>query len=753
VKGTVLARLFLVCVWLVSCQSSLEGPPLDGAADASRDMAADQPATDGPLAETSSDLSAEPDSVQPDSVQPDSAVPKCVPPNVKNLSGSGCNLCLPKEVKPALDKIWTYWRPKLTASLKVKNSPTALYNAQGYTNNLLNAAAACKDITRLDQLAAYLLSAFGHISAKAGYKTWVDKNGVELNTLSVSQFLYMVSQAVEVFASLPAAQRTASMKALMAKAPVVLLDHHRRWIIGTPSFNTHGWGCDGGGPLIPQKALTVAVWIKTLQSKGTVLLNNGTSVELKLSGGKLVGRLVTNAPDAKTGKSYTVTEITGAKVNDGKWHHLALVFDGAAGTVKTYLDGALSAQAAVKGKHRPRTGQLFLGGYSWNTGSCCFLKATVDDARLYGRAMSAAEVSALSKCAATATCDKKGLVAHWPLDGSGKDAAGPNHLETVIGTFVTAGKLGGAVSFDGKTGEARTHLWYGVQTHRDNLRGKALGLLKDSPDDPDYCHAVVDTDMWIVAGLVRMLAARAKVPSLVSLPAGDEAALKAYLGEAVDLMQKRLVKTTLKDFSGKPAGGAVHDPGMFDQHSGHAYTGYHGKTFPTKADKKVHKGTGWDISHGRRLVHVYETLYRHKAITGKAFPDADTMKRLANQFAYASFNKDLAKPLFHNFVDGSNGWYRVGYHGPGFAYGPHDLSMAGPTGGYGFWTKYNPDIEKINLALWKLVTSTDPKLVAHREAHYGKYWKDYKRVGSFSVDMATSINLLYFLPVFAVSSK
>ncbi|MCO4764338.1 MAG: hypothetical protein KC502_22700 [Myxococcales bacterium] len=673
--------------------------------------------------------------------------PKCTPPLVPNLSGVGCSHCLPKEVKPALDKIWAHWRPKLTASIKVKHNPTVLYNAQGFTNNLLRAATACKDLARLDEIAAYLLAAFEHIGTKPGYKTWVDTKGVELNTLSVSQFLYMVSETIHVFATLPKAQRTASMQALMAKAPVVLLDHYRRWIIGIPRFNTHGWGCDGGAPLNPHEALSLTAWVRTTQSKGTVLLTSGTRAELKVSGGKLVARLITDSPNPTKGDKYTVYEITGGKVSDGAWHHLALTFDSAAGLLVAYVDGKQVAKTITKGKYWPNTGQAFVGGYTWSSGGCCFLKAAIDDARLYGRALAASEVSA---CAGAKTCSAKGLRAHWPLDGDGKDVAGQNHLEQVNGASFVAGKLGKAAAFDGVKGEGHTHNWYGPQTHLYHLRGKAIGMLKDSPNDPDYCHAVLDKDMWIFTGLVQMLAARSKEPSLVSLPAADEAALKAYLSMAVDLMQKRLQNTTVKDFAGKAVGGAVPEPGMYDQHVTHAYTGYSGTTFPTLANKKGAKGVGWDLSHARRLVHVYETLYRHKAITGKTFPTIDTMKRLANQFAYVSFNKNLSAPLFHNFIDGTNGWYRVGYHGPGFGYAPFDISMAGPTGGYGFWKKYNPDIQKINLAMWHLMTTKDPKLIAHRKAHYGTYYKDHKRVGSFNVDMTTSLDMLYFLPTFAL---
>jgi len=72
------------------------------------------------------------------------------------------------------------------------------------------------------------------------------------------------------------------------------------------------------------------------------------------------------------------------------------------------------------------------------------------------------------------------------------------------------------------------------------------------------------------------------------------------------------------------------------------------------------------------------------------------------------------------------------------------------TGGYGFWAAYNEDIDLINRALWKMVTSTDPKVVAHRAAHYNTFWNNHQRTGSLRTDLTSSIDLVYFLPPFAV---
>lgn len=727
----------LSLVLLVGCQEQVAAS-MDLAVDEGTTL--DLPGPDAPGDGTLADL------------LPDGPPPHCKPPRVKNLDDDGCSDCLPKEAQAALVTLWAYWRPKLTAQLKNvgKGIPQALYNAQGYTNNLLKAAAVCGDLKRLDELAGYILVAFDYLSSMGSYKTWTDSTGKQLNTLSVSQFLYLVSESIQIFTGLAKAKRTTNMKALMAKAPLVLNDHYQRWILDSPSFSTHGWGCDGGWPLLPRKALTLASWVRTTDTVGSVALNAGTVFELKLAAGKLVGRLVSDAPDASTNKPYTVYEVTSlGTINDGAWHHLALVFNAAAGKLSLHLDGQLVAQKATQGKLSATTGQMHVGGYVYAGGACCFLKGDLDDLRLYKRALGAAEVKLLSQCKTAKGCVSAGLAGHWPLDGTGKNTAGKLDLEQIQGTFIS-GKLGQALRFDGTKGHAKTRNWYGKQTHLSFLRGKQLGLLKDSQSDPDYCHAITDTDMWIVAGLTELLTARDREPTIVPISTAKRAQLKAYLGLAVDLLQTRLVTTQLTDLEGKPAVGAVLDRGYFDAHPNNAYAGYTGSAFPTPAQKKATQNLGWDLSHARRLVHVFGTLIRSKSITGRSFPTTTTMKRLAAQYAYASFNKNLSLPLFNNFVDGSNGWYRVDYHGVGFGYAPYDLSNSAYTGGYGFWKVYNPDVDTINRALWKLAARKDPKAVTHRGAHYGTFYMGYKHVGKMSVDLATSLSLLQFLPSLAV---
>ena len=72
-------------------------------------------------------------------------------------------------------------------------------------------------------------------------------------------------------------------------------------------------------------------------------------------------------------------------------------------------------------------------------------------------------------------------------------------------------------------------------------------------------------------------------------------------------------------------------------------------------------------------------------------------------------------------MDGSNGWFRVGYEErPGFGYGPWDMSIAALTGGYGFWSVYNPDVKEVYQALFGIICSNDPQMRMHVKDHYEK---------------------------------
>lgn len=274
---------------------------------------------------------------------------------------------------------------------------------------------------------------------------------------------------------------------------------------------------------------------------------------------------------------------------------------------------------------------------------------------------------------------------------------------------------------------------------------KMIKKLETGLANKKFANHVGDNETFLLAGVVKILAANSADAKAIPLSAAEKRTFIDFAVTGSKLMQSRLSKSNLKDFSGKPVTGLNFDQGMWDQYQDCAYAGYTGEKYPEPSDKRTVTGVGWDISHARRFVDIFNTLHENRAITRQSFPDETVMKDLANQVAYKVFNKDFKHPLFTNYMDGTNGWYRVGYAGrKKFGYAPYKLSSAIPNGGYGFWSRFNPDIQKILLAF--LEWSQNAK--ATNDPDFLKYYsKEYFN------NNGASIQLLEFLPTIADYKK
>lgn len=275
-------------------------------------------------------------------------------------------------------------------------------------------------------------------------------------------------------------------------------------------------------------------------------------------------------------------------------------------------------------------------------------------------------------------------------------------------------------------------------------------------ESPAYCNAVQDFDMWIIAGVANILTVYQKDKSLVPITTKEYKNLLKYVKTGVKLLEKRLGYTRLKNFEGKSVKGVLFDAGVWDNHPDFAFSGYSGKEFPNVSvtDKKKYPGknVGWDLSHARRFVYVFDTLFKDKEVLDLDFPARTVLENMANQLVYGVFNRDFKKPLFANFMDGTNGWYRLSYSGrAGFGYGPGDMSLAVFAGGYGFWFVYNKDIEKVFSGFLNMLESKNPDLRKHLVEHYETNgWSKYARTHGVNFgkkdDAETQSFLIQFLP-------
>ena len=96
-----------------------------------------------------------------------------------------------------------------------------------------------------------------------------------------------------------------------------------------------------------------------------------------------------------TGGSWSIISTT-ETYNDNKWHHLVATYDGT-GSQQLYVDGELKASVSSVVFNTPGSGSpIIIGDANNNCGGATF-SASIDEVKIYGTALDAAQVSALYK--------------------------------------------------------------------------------------------------------------------------------------------------------------------------------------------------------------------------------------------------------------------------------------------------------------------------------------------------------------------
>ena len=251
-----------------------------------------------------------------------------------------------------------------------------------------------------------------------------------------------------------------------------------------------------------------------------------------------------------------------------------------------------------------------------------------------------------------------------------------------------------------------------------------------------YQRAMFDRDLWLTATSAEILGAHSNDPDLVPLQPQEEARLREAVQIGVRFFEeKRTLYPDTRNFQGKVVGSASYFNGDFDDHPDFAYSGYTGEAFPTPKDKRIRPGTSWDVGHFVRVPVFLRSLYDNRKATGLDFPAAHDIELVTNQLMYRVFQGNFEKPLFNNYFDGSNGWLRVGYHGPGFGYPPAQYCKgntgnlpclnAGSVQGWGLIAFFNPDLTELEHSLLTLGWREDPETKTFRDRYY-------EYVGSYS---------------------
>lgn len=257
-----------------------------------------------------------------------------------------------------------------------------------------------------------------------------------------------------------------------------------------------------------------------------------------------------------------------------------------------------------------------------------------------------------------------------------------------------------------------------------------------------------DKHLWQLAIYANVAGVAVMQPALVpTLHPGT--AQNRELGQAIaallHLLERRL---TLQTVDSPRLGHMVIadlDAGFWRLYGGNRYAGYDGTAPPALCvktasgmqvqmqvdlkDVPIVKDLGWDFSHARRLVPALDALQRNRhalqvfyALDPKAMPSSELARNAAAQLVVKIWNGDVERPLFANYWNGSNGWYRVevdsGTKVCHSGYRPFGLSHSFPTGGYGAWGEYYPIIDMLGRQIYRLADSPETNAIAFVSKYY-----------------------------------
>lgn len=160
-------------------------------------------------------------------------------------------------------------------------------------------------------------------------------------------------------------------------------------------------------------------------------------------------------------QNYSLTFDTGYKPSDliNKWAMITVVFDKSANRVKVYVNGVKQTNeydiSTVTGSVSNSSNLTIGTMYGWQS------DGVVDDVRIYNRALSASEVSAMYKSGQVTlkTVSNSGLVGYWAMN-----------------------EATGTVAMD-SSGNGNNAMFYGGPAWTNGKRGKALSF---NPSTPDY---------------------------------------------------------------------------------------------------------------------------------------------------------------------------------------------------------------------------------------------------------------------------
>ncbi|MBD8872855.1 hypothetical protein [Rhodanobacter sp. DHB23] len=271
-----------------------------------------------------------------------------------------------------------------------------------------------------------------------------------------------------------------------------------------------------------------------------------------------------------------------------------------------------------------------------------------------------------------------------------------------------------------------------------------LKMTPASVVDSQSKYFFADRDLWFMTSLADLAELHQAGIRLDTAGTNSFNSLQSKRQQIAGMFDLFLTRTTLTNTSNGIR--AEVDRGFWRNYSDSKYALYNTAASPVACNKDstghmqksirveskssyIDANVGWDISHARRLVPALETFVRNRTALATifgyhntAFDPAKLQQAYAHQIADTIWNKDSQYPLFSNFWDGSNGWYRSGYNnGTGSCTtgdAPYGLAWSFPTGGYPQWGAFNNTIRDLGMRIFILSNSDDPKAKAFMAKNY-----------------------------------
>lgn len=209
--------------------------------------------------------------------------------------------------------------------------------------------------------------------------------------------------------------------------------------------------------------ITFCVWFKAPNPTTyyPMIFNYGTSnnVLIQLLGnnpsyinGGHIGK-VSAGSVINDGPGWAVSLFSDKRYDDNNWHFMVVSFV-PNDKLYLYIDNQLVNTAAYTANY-PTDDLLYIGRQindnSGGTLHGSHFNGSIDDIRIYNRALDSVEINSLYQEGGWSSLDQ-GLAAHYPFNGNANDASGNGNDGTVNGATLTADRFGNAnsaYSFDG----------------------------------------------------------------------------------------------------------------------------------------------------------------------------------------------------------------------------------------------------------------------------------------------------------------